>query len=86
MKSIEKWKGQRIKTHEIKFCVVFQYDSTVDNSLVRIVFGLAVWVMGRIFGTGEIKSDRYVTGIFFWQLIILGGLIAVGKGKGVGEF
>ena len=57
---------------------------TVDSSVVRMVIGLANWVLGRIFGTGESEAERYVTGIVFWQQIVLGGLDRGREGKGVG--
>jgi len=34
---------------------------TVDSSVVRMEIGLADWVLGRIFGTGEREAERYVT-------------------------
>jgi len=50
-----------------------------------MVIGLANWVKGRIFGTGEREAERYVTGIVCWEQILLGGLDKVSEGKGVGE-
>jgi hypothetical protein len=41
MSSIDKWICEKITTDVINFCVVYQFYSTVDNSVVRMVFGFA---------------------------------------------
>ena len=50
-----------------------------------MVIGLANWVLGRIFGTGEREAEGYVTGIVCWEQIVLGGLDKEWEGKGVGN-
>ena len=58
---------------------------TVDSSVVRMVIDIVNWVLGRICGTGERETERYVTGIVCWQQIVLGWLDSGWEGKGVGE-
>ena len=77
-----KCNGEKIKTLEIKICVIFESEWTVDSSVVRMVIGLANWVLGSIFGTGEKEAERYVTGIVCWQQIVLGWLVSGWEGSG----
>ena len=79
---MEWWKYYKIA--EIEICVIFECESD-DSSMVRMMIGLASWVLGRIFGTGEREAERIVTAFVCWQQIVLGGLDKGWEGKGVGE-
>jgi len=78
------WNGivKRLKLMEVKFVWYLNMSGTVDSSVARMVIGLANWVLGRIFGTGEKEAERYVTGIVCWQQIVLGRLDKGGRGVG----
>ena len=78
------WNGmeKRLNLMKLKFVWYLNVSGTVDSSVVRMVIGLAKWVLGRIFGTGEREAERYVTGIVCWQQIVLGGLDRGWEGKG----
>ena len=67
---------------ELKCVWYLNVSGTVDSSVVRMVIGLANWVLGSILGTGEREAERYVTGIVFWQQIVLGWLDIGGLGVG----
>jgi hypothetical protein len=73
--------GEKIKIGDINFLWYLNACVSVDNSLVRMVIGLASWVLGRLFGTGERESKLYVTGIVCWQQIVLGWLDREWEGK-----
>ena len=81
------WNGmvKRLILMKLRFEWYLNVSVTVDSSVVRMVIGLANWVLGRIFGTGEREAESYVTGIVWWQQIVLGGLDIVREGRGVGE-
>jgi len=70
------WNGmvKRLKLMELKFVWYLNVSGTVDSLVVRMVIGLANWVLGRIFGTGEREAERYDTGEVRWEEIVLGGL------------
>ena len=70
-----KWNGEKMKIYDVEFVWYLYVSGTVDSSVVRMVIGLANWVLGRIFGTGEREAERYVTGIVCWQQIVLGDWI-----------
>ena len=76
---------KRLKLMKLKFVWYLNVSGTVDSSVVRMVTGLANWVLGRIFRAGEREAEPYVTGIVCWQQIVLGGLDKGWEGKGVGE-
>jgi hypothetical protein len=65
----------RLKLMELKFVWYLNVSGTVDSAVVRVVIGLANWVLGR---SGTL---RYVKGIVCWQQIVLGGM---DKGMGRG--
>jgi hypothetical protein len=69
----------------LKFVWYLNVSETVDSSVVRMMIGLANWMLGRIIGTGEREAERYVTGIVFCEQIVLGWLDRVWEGQGVGE-
>ena len=70
---------------KLKFVWYLNVSGTVDSSVVRMVIGLANWVLGRIFRTGDSEAERYVTGIVCWQQFVLGVLDKGREWKGVGE-
>jgi hypothetical protein len=76
------WKVKWLKLVKLKFVWYLDLSETVDSSVVRMVFGLVNWVLGRIFGAGETEAESYVTMIVCWQQNILGWLDKVWKGTG----
>ena len=80
-----KWKGEKLKLMKFKFVWYLNMSGTVDISVVRMVIGLANWLLVRLFGTDEREAEHYVTLFVCWQEIVLGWLVKGWEGKGVGE-
>ena len=59
-----------LKLEKLKFVLYLNVSGTVDISVVRMVICLANCVLGRIFGTGGIEAERYVTVIVCRQTIV----------------
>jgi len=54
--------GEKMKTDQIKICVIFESGwNTVTSSVVRMMIVLAKCVLRRIFETREREAERYVT-------------------------
>ena len=69
-----KWNWKIIKMMKLKFEWYLNVSGTVDSSVVRMVIGLANWVMGGIFGTGERKRQNCPLGG-----LGVGGDLLIGK-------
>jgi uncharacterized membrane protein len=68
-----KSKGERIKTDEIKCCVLFEFEwNTVTSFMVRIIIVLLKCVLRKIFETKEREAELYVTRIACCLHIVLG--------------
>jgi hypothetical protein len=81
MKCHVNWNVEGIKFDDINVYVIFNMSIKFDISEVRMLFGLANWVLARVYRRGEIEAELCFMVIVFYSTLCTLSLIIFGKGE-----